>query len=274
VLGVDIPGPASGFTARTAQLYLPPAARTRHPPVLPVLLLLPGEPGAPSLTTAPNPGTPANLPDPPQDWIAPGGLAGIMDTYAKAHNGLAPIVVVADPFGTGPDNPLCADSVLGNAATYLSVDVPDWVRQHLPAARTRSWAVGGYAAGGTCAVQLALRDPVQFPSFIDLAGQDGPTLGSRQLTLDRVFGGDPLAYARANPADIVAWQRFPQLSGFLAAGRDDVPYNGQTRTMAAICQLGAIPIQFYSVNGGHDWRAWRTGLELSLDWLALRLGLT
>ena len=72
----------------------------------------------------------------------------------------------------------------------------------------------------------------------------------------------------------MAGRQFPLLAGFLAVGREDVPYNGETRTMWAICQRGGIPTQFYSVRGGHDWTAWLDGFQLSLDWLALRLGLT
>jgi hypothetical protein len=290
---VHIAGTISHFRARPARLYLPPAARTAHPPRLPVLLLLPGRPGSPPLPVAPNPGSPGSPgtpalpgapgpsgstgpgpagPDGPGAWVD-AGLAGVLDSFAGTHQGLAPVVVVADPFGADWGNPLCADSRLGNAATYLTRDVPAWAIGHLPV-RPGPWAVGGYAAGGTCAVQLALRDPERFRSFLDLAGQDQPTLGSLALTVDRAFGGDAAAYARIDPASIVTRYQFPQLSGFLAAGREDVPYNAQTRTMWAICQRGGIPTQFYPVRGAHDWTAWLDGLHLSLDWLATRLGIT
>ena len=41
----SIPGTASGFVARPAQIYLPPAYFTDPRPLLPVLVLLPGQPG-------------------------------------------------------------------------------------------------------------------------------------------------------------------------------------------------------------------------------------
>jgi enterochelin esterase-like enzyme len=268
---IDIEGTTSHFDARPAVLYLPPAALVPHPPKLPVLLVLPGRPAPPAWSYPPSV-RPADLPDPPQDWFGLGGLADLLDGYAAAHQGLAPVVVAADPFGIGPDNPLCADSATGNAASYLTRDVPAWVRAHAPV-RAGPWAVAGYADGGTCAVQLALRAPQLFGSFVDLAGPAEPTVGSHQLTVAHVFGGDERAFARINPADIVALQRFPQLSGFLAAGRDDVPYNEQTRTMWAICQRGGIATQFYSTRGGHDWSAWRDGMALSLPWLGTRLRL-
>ncbi len=282
---VSIVGTVSHFTARPARVYRPPAAGTRRPPRLPVLLLLPGVPGPPASGVAPTPGAPfpgGPLPGPPgsgrwgpdspDDWIA-AGLAGVLDEWAGRHAGLAPVVVVADPFGADLGNPVCADSRLGNAASYLTRDVPAWVAAHLTV-RDGPWAVGGYAAGGTCAVQLALRDPDRYRSFLDLAGQDRPSIdGSVATTVQRAFDGDLAGYARIDPASLVTARRYPQLSAFLAAGRDDVPYNDQTRKMWAICQQGAIPTQFYSVSGGHDWTAWLTGLRLSLDWLGARLGL-
>lgn len=40
-------------------------------------------------------------------------------------------------------SPPCVDSHLGNAATYLSVDVPDWIRTHPQVdPDPRAWAVG------------------------------------------------------------------------------------------------------------------------------------
>jgi len=44
---VVIPGSVSGFAARPAWVYLPPAALVRNPPALPVLVLLHGQPGSP-----------------------------------------------------------------------------------------------------------------------------------------------------------------------------------------------------------------------------------
>lgn len=69
-----IPGTVSGFTARPAGIYLPPATLTTTPPPLPFLLLMMGQPGNPD----------------------PRYIATVLDTYAQRHAGLAPIVVVAD----------------------------------------------------------------------------------------------------------------------------------------------------------------------------------
>ena len=47
VYSVDISNTASGFRARTAAVYMPPAALSDTPPELPVLVMLAGQPGNP-----------------------------------------------------------------------------------------------------------------------------------------------------------------------------------------------------------------------------------
>jgi hypothetical protein len=106
--------------------------------------------------------------------------------------GLATIVVVADPLGSQLAQTICVDSVAGNAFTYLSVDVPTWIRSTLQVdPDPRRWAVGGRSAGGTCALQLAVNAPTVYPTFLDISGQDEPTVGTRRQTVIQFFGGDP-----------------------------------------------------------------------------------
>lgn len=78
---VDIPGRVSGFLARPAWVYLPPAYLASPRPRLPVLVMVPGQPGG------------------PEDWFLAGHLAKVMDRFAEAHDGLAPQVVVTDVTG-------------------------------------------------------------------------------------------------------------------------------------------------------------------------------
>src|SRR5690606_15466240 len=154
VTTAPIPGAVSAFDAREAQIYLPPAYFADPRPDLPVLVLLAGQPGS------------------PEDWIVGGRLVETMNAYAAAHSGLAPVVVVADGTGGQFDNPLCVDSHLGNAATYLAVDIPAWARTHLQVdPGPRAWSVGGLSYGGTCALQLATTRPDVYPTFLDMSGE-------------------------------------------------------------------------------------------------------
>ncbi|MEO8908051.1 MAG: alpha/beta hydrolase-fold protein, partial [Microbacteriaceae bacterium] len=148
---VDIPATKSGFHARVASVYLPPAALVASAPKLPVIVMFSGQPGAPA------------------DMFTSGQLPRILDAYAAAHHGLAPIVVAPDQLGNPLQNPMCVDSPLGNSATYLTVDVPHWITSHLNVATApQQWAVGGYSQGGTCALQFGAAHPNLYRSIIDI----------------------------------------------------------------------------------------------------------
>jgi enterochelin esterase-like enzyme len=254
---VAIPSSAGHFHPRKGWVYLPPAYLTARRPLLPVLVLLAGQPGS------------------PRDWLDGGRLAPMFDAFAAAHQGLAPVVVIPDDLGKALANPLCLDSRLGNVETYLAVDVPTWVKQHLQIdTDTRRWAIGGYSHGGTCALQLAVRAPRVYPTFIDISGQDEPTLGDRQRTVGMAFRGDLAAFRRVNPLDILAAHQFPDTAAMIVAGDRDSTYRPQQRRVHAACQAAGMQVAWLDLPGGHSWSVWGPGLQRSLPWLATRTGMT
>jgi S-formylglutathione hydrolase FrmB len=245
-----------GFGARPAWVYLPPAYLASPRARLPVLVLVAGQPGS------------------PRDWIDAGELPKVMDRFAAAHGGLAPVVVMPDDLGSLLANPLCLDSRLGNVETYLAVDVPAWVRGHLQVATgSKGWAIAGYSQGGTCALQLAVRAPSVYPNFVDISGQREPTLGSRKRTVDRAFGGDAGAFTRVNPLDVLRTARYPGTAGMIIAGVHDNQYRPEARDVFDSCRRAGMDMRMTELPGGHSWAVWRPGLRHSLPWLTHRLGL-
>lgn len=254
---VVIPARVSGFRARPGWVYLPPAYLATPRARLPVLVLLHGQPGS------------------PRDWLDGGHLAAMMDRFAAAHDGLAPVVVMPDPLGAALANPLCLDSRLGRAQTYLAVDVPAWIRATFQVdPDPTGWAVAGLSEGGTCALQLAVNAAQVYPSFVDISGQVEPTLGDRRRTVGAAFGGDTAAFTAVNPLDVLMTRRFPAVAGVIVVGSADRAYLPQTRQVAAAARRAGIRIEYRELPGGHDWRVWSAGLETSLPWLATRLHLT
>lgn len=79
---VHLDNPASGFAARDAQVYLPPAYFAHPRPKLPVVVLVSGVPGS------------------PEQWFAEGRAGQALDAFAEDHRGLAPITVAVDANGT------------------------------------------------------------------------------------------------------------------------------------------------------------------------------
>lgn len=262
---VTIPAVTSGFPARAAWIYLPPAYLTTYRPNLPVLMLITAQPGT------------------SRGWIDAGNVIAAMDAFAASHQGLAPIVVMPDPLGSTLSNPLCTNSTLGQADAYLTRDVPAWLLANVQVdANTQHWAVGGFSFGGTCALQLSVNHPRLFPTFLDISGQDAPTLGNRQQTLDRAFGGNPRAFAKINPVDILAATRLTlpnraemsALAGTLVIGTSDHIYLPQQRHIQNAAVGAGVPIRWLEVPGAHSWRVAVAGLQQSLPWLSTRMGLT
>ncbi|MDI9896382.1 alpha/beta hydrolase-fold protein [Rhodococcus sp. IEGM 1381] len=257
VTSAPIPATASNFSARDAEIYLPPAYFADPRPLLPVLVLLAGQPGA------------------PEDWLNGGKLAQTMDNFARDRAGLAPVVVVADGTGSSIANPLCVDSPLGNVDTYLSRDVPDWIDATLQVDRNRAhWAIGGLSYGGTCSIQMATNHPDVYPTFLDLSGQREPTLGDRDRTVQQAFGGNSAAFTAINPLDLLKSRRYPDSAGIFVVGADDEDYKPGQQEMYDAAKAAGMDVQYVEVPGGHSFAVWSEGLRRELPWLATRTGLT
>lgn len=256
VTAVSIPPVASGFEARDAQVYLPPAYFTDPRPLLPVLVLLAGQPGA------------------PEDWLNGGMLARTMDDFARDHLGLAPVVVVADATGSSLANPLCVDSPLGNVDTYLSTDVPAWIDDTLQVSGDRSqWAIGGLSYGGTCSIQMATNHPDIYPTFLDLSGQLEPTLGDRTRTVQQAFGGDEAAFVAVNPLDLLTSRTYPDSAGVFVVGANDDEYKPGQQKMYDAAKAAGMDVRYVELPGGHSFAVWAQGLRQELPWLASRMEL-
>jgi len=256
VTQVSIPATASGFAARSAWVYVPPAYLTPSHPLLPVLLLIGGQPGN------------------PRDWLDGGQLAQQMDGWAAAHAGLAPVVVMPDALGSETANPLCMNSALGQVDSYLTSDVVSWVSSKLQVDPDHAhWAVGGFSYGGTCSLQLAVAHPELFPTFLDISGQDSPTLGNRARTVAATFGGREAAFDAVDPLHELAARPEPGSAGYLVVGAQDSHYRPQQQTVAAAARAAGMSITYRELPGGHNWDVWRPALSDALPWLAARMGL-
>ncbi|AZI58905.1 esterase [Nakamurella antarctica] len=258
VTTTNIPGTVSGFATRNAWIYLPPAYLATPRALLPVLILLNGNPGE------------------PRQWLDGGNAANTMNAYAAEHGGLAPVVVIPDRLGSALANPMCVDSESrGKNFTYLTVDVVQWIKTNLQVNEDpKQWAVGGLSSGGTCAAQLALNAPDLFPTFLDLSGQDTPTIGSHSQTVRELFGGSEAAFTAADPLSILASRKFPQSAGFFAAGSADSVYGPQTHAVYIAAKAAGMDATYAEVPGGHDFFVWTEALQVAMPWLGPRFGLT
>lgn len=255
---VTIPGTVSGFPARPAMVYLPPVLATPHPPALPVIEAFSGQPGS------------------PENLFTAGHLAAALDAWAAAHHGIAPIVVVPDQLTAPTKNPMCVDSVLGNSATYLTVDVPRWIRAHYRVVPSASgWAIAGFSQGGTCAIQLGAAHPELYGTVFDISGEERPGSGSPARAVQSAFGGSRAAYDAAAPAAVLAAHApYRQLRVIFVAGADDARYLAAARTVAAAAtKAGANVRLIVSPGTGHDWHTVRYAFHDVLPLVVHDIGL-
>jgi S-formylglutathione hydrolase FrmB len=253
-----IPAPASGFAARDAYIYLPPAYLGSERPALPVLVLFAGQPGGPA------------------DWLTGGMLRAHMDRFAAQHRGIAPVVVVVDPNGSANGNTLCMDSRIAKVDTYLSQDVPNWIAQNLDVGKDhRNWAAGGFSFGGTCALQMVTRHPDVFNSALSFSGEREPALAKeRQKTVDAAFDGDVAAFDAQTPLNIMAKQRFDANAVFLGAGASDHEFVSYLEELSAAARKAGFAVDTkVAANTGHSWEATAGSLPQALDFMAVRWGI-
>jgi S-formylglutathione hydrolase FrmB len=259
VIAVHIPAPVSKFNAHDAYVYLPPAWFATPPPVLPTLILLPGEPGSSA------------------DWTQQGHADHIADQFAAAHKGLAPIIVMPDPNGFLTIDTECVNSQFGQAETYLVQDVPAYARATFDANEgPRTLAVAGLSAGGFCAVNLALRNPSVFPYFASYSGLATPVYQEdpRSDTVKILFAGSNEAYQQNNPLTLLKDHAYPGLAGWFAAGKDDARPLAAAKRLQPAAQAAGIDTCIEILSGSHDFGVWDQAFTDSLPWLSWKLGLT
>ena len=203
---IQIPATISHFQAADGYVWVPPAWFKSPEPSLPVVEMLTGVPGEPG------------------DWTRAAYADTTATDFARRNHGVAPLLVMPDPNGPTGDSE-CANSTLaGNAETYLTKDVPNFMRSQFDAASgPKSFAVAGLSAGGTCAVTLALRNPTVFPTFADYSGYLEPSYQNddQQQTITDLYGGSTANFEAHSPDHLLTTNRYPTVSGWFEAGAQD-----------------------------------------------------
>ena len=282
---VTISPAASGFKHRGELVYLPPAwYATNPPPPLPTLMMVGGEFNTPA------------------DWLRAGNAIKTVDDFAAAHQGNAPVLVFVDSGGAFNNDTECVNGSRGNAADHLTKDVVPFMEASYGVSKSAAnWGIVGWSMGGTCAVDLTVMHPDMFSTFEDIAGDMGPNSGTKQQTIDRLFGGNAAQYADFDPATVInrhgpysgisGWfdisgnpSTTPPptavnaanaggngLGGSDAAGRT----NDQTEAADTLCGLGAskgVKCAVVAQNGKHDWPFAAHAFAAALPWLAGQIG--
>lgn len=253
----EIPATVSGFDARPAGIYLPPAALVADAPALPVIIFMMGQPGNPD----------------------PSFLAATLDAYAAQHDGLAPIAVVADQVGANVVDTACADSTsYGNAETYITKDVVTWVKAHLHVIDDpRWWVIGGYSNGGGCAITFAAEHPELWKNVMDISGEPYPGSEQPDNIEKTVYGGSTQAFEASKPVNILAAHpgAYDGMTAAFTAGGDDPTYVTAAQTVSAAAQRAGMSVSLDIIPGaGHTGDALTSGLQITVGKMYPALGLS
>jgi S-formylglutathione hydrolase FrmB len=228
---VDIPGEASGFNHRREFVYLPPIWFTGDaPPRLPAVMMIAGEFSNPT------------------NWMRTGNAIGVIDEYAKAHGGAAPLFVFVDSSGSFNNDTECVNGPRGNAADHLTKDVRPYVISGFAASPDPAdGGVVGWSMGGTCAIDLTVMHPDMFSTFDDIGGDRGPNSGTKQQTINRLCGGDAAAWAAFDPRTVMANHGpYVGVAGYFDDSQE--PADDKTKNLPDRKQQREAPVGF----GGHD----------------------
>lgn len=267
----------SGFRHRDELVYLPPAWFTgATPPDLPAVVMAGGEFGHPT------------------DWPTSGQARASADAFAAAHDGNAPVLVFVDTSGEFSNDTECVNGVRGNAADHLTEDVVPFVESHFGTSTDPSrWGFVGWSAGGTCALLTTLRHPELFSTFVDVDGELGPTAGSREQTVARLFGGDAAAFAAFDPASVMtAHGSYTGVAGWFAVSTagptvyhpaggippdppGDTDPENHLAVASYLCSLASsngIACSVVPAADAHDFGGAARAFAAALPWLAGRLG--
>ena len=258
-IAVTIPPTISKFQAEQAYVYLPPIWFHNPEPQLPVIELIAGVPGEPS------------------DWTRAGYADTTSTAFAAAHHGEAPLLVIPDNNGNKTQDSECANSVFGNAETYLVKDVPNYMQGQFNAAIGKhSLAVAGLSAGGTCATMLALRNPSTFSTFASYSGYASPTYQNddQQETIVQLYEGSRANYEAHNPVALLTSGRFAGSAGYFTAGLQDPEPLANAEQLAHLAKGTGMQVCLYTPDGDHSFQFWAAAFKTSLPWLSWRLGLT
>jgi S-formylglutathione hydrolase FrmB len=208
--------------------------------------------------------------------------------------------VFVDTGGAFNNDTECVNGSRGNSADHLTKDVVPFMEANYGvSANPAKWGLVGWSMGGTCAVDLAAMHPDMFGTFEDIAGDLAPNSGTKQQTIDRLFGGNAAAYATYDPTTVITKHGpYTGLSGWFdinasgssagptvvnavnangtgLGGRDAAAHVDQAAAANSLCALGAvngIKCAVVSQPGRHDWPFADRAFAAALPWLAGQIG--
>ncbi|EDY57730.1 MULTISPECIES: alpha/beta hydrolase-fold protein [Streptomyces] len=194
-------------------------------------------------------------------------------TLQKSGQMQPTIMVMIRPTIAPPRDTECVDVPGGpQTETFLAKDLPDALKSAYRVGHDASaWGVMGYSSGGSCALQLTMRDPHVFTTAAALSPdykvKDDATTGN-------LFGNGPERIERINSHDLM-WRLkhlpVPDVSVLVAESKHGE--RGYPQTQAFIKAVRA-PMRVVSIqpeHGSHNFPTWVQEMPPALKWMNQQL---
>ncbi|GAA0447910.1 alpha/beta hydrolase [Streptomyces olivaceiscleroticus] len=191
-----------------------------------------------------------------------------------SRNAMPPtVVVMVRPTIAPPRDTECVDVPGGpQAETFFTKDLPDALKStyrvgHDPSA----WGALGYSSGGTCALQLAMRNPHVYTAA---AAFSADYRVRDDLTTGRLFGSGPRAAQRQREHDLfwrLAHRPVPRISVLVASSKRGE--GGYPDTMRFV-RAAKPPMSVDSLilpRGSHHFTTWRQEITPAMKWMGTTL---
>lgn len=145
--------------------------------------------------------------------------------------------------------------------TWVSKDVPQFVRDHFRVEQTRdAWAALGYSVGGYCATLMGIHHAETFGAIVSLGGYVAPDFA----TGSPWPSGSPWASRYDLTAQLKA--KPPAVAMYIQAGRQS-PFWPQIRAFLDAARPPTSVTSVVLLDSGHRWDLWQAEMPKVLTWL-------
>ncbi|MGW1840712.1 alpha/beta hydrolase [Streptomyces sp. BBFR2] len=183
------------------------------------------------------------------------------------------VLVMVRPTIAPPRDTECVDVPGGpQAETFFTKDLPDAMRSAYRVGHDSSaWGAFGYSSGGTCSLQLAMRNPKIYTSAVSLSGDYAI---KDDLTTGSLFGAGPEGAKREREHDLL-WRMkhlpVPQISALVASSRQGEPDYGATMDFLHAAKPPMTVDSIILPRGSHQFGTWRREVVPALEWQSRQL---
>ncbi|MEU7043650.1 alpha/beta hydrolase-fold protein [Streptomyces varsoviensis] len=212
----------------------------------------------------------------------PGGIMNLAQhlqvpqTASKliSENKMQPtVIVMIRPTIAPPRDTECVDVPDGpQAETFFTKDLPEALKQtyrvgHDPSA----WGAMGYSSGGSCALQLAMREPGVYPAAASLSGDYKI---ANDLTTGNLFGTGPDAKQKEHEHDLI-WRLknmpVPRVSVLVTSSKKGEKNYGETMKFLQAIKAPMTKSSIILDEGSHHFTTWRREIGPALEWMGQQL---